>query len=603
MKLKDLKELLKWGRKYWFWMVLSLVLTILVQFLYSYIPLLIQEGLIVLGSDGSSNLPEFIKEFIHSESDVLKSIFYVCVCIVSLQTGRLIMRFFDNYLKGRLTENIAMDMRVKLYNHIDELSYTYHNHADNGDLIQRCTSDIDTSSGFLSNKIPEIVNLFATIAVGAYQVGSINITLMWVSMLLLPVSAISSIIYFRYVNKTFEKIEESESKMMTIIEENLAGARVVRAFAAEKYEIDKLDKQNKDYHDKSYRFNKAMALFWGLSDCSVMLQCTATMGTGIYLAYTHELGASDIVAALMLMGMLIWPIRSLGRWISDYGKTIVAIKRIDEVLNEPSEFENSGTKKPEIKGNVEFKNVSFKFLDDDKSLLKNVSFKVESGQTVAIIGKTGAGKSTVANLLTRLLDYDSGDILIEGIPIKEIDKKYLRKNIGMVLQDPFLFSKTIYENISIVNKNIPEDRIYDAARTAAIHDDISSFEKGYSTMVGEKGTTLSGGQKQRMAIARMLVEEKTILIFDDSLSAVDTETDLMIRRALKKNKSLKTIFIITHRITTAKEADKIIVLENGEISAIGTHDELSKKPGLYQKLWEIQGNLENEFIKVLKEGR
>ena len=280
------------------------------------------------------------------------------------------------------------------------------------------------------------------------------------------------------------------------------------------------------------------------------------------------------------MGMLIWPIRSLGRLISDYGKTMVALRRIEEVLEEPSEYLINGELKPEIKGNIEFRNVSFKFDDDDKHFLNGVSFDIKAGETVAIIGKTGSGKSTIVNLLTRLLEYQDGEIFYDGIPLKDIEKRHLRKNIGIVLQDPFLFSKTVYDNIKIADKMASDDRVYDAANVASIHEDILKFEKGYHTLVGEKGTTLSGGQKQRVAIARILVDEKPIIIFDDSLSAVDTETDMMIRKALKKKTNKITTIIITHRITTAKEADKIIVLENGCVSAIGNHEELSKKPGL-----------------------
>jgi ATP-binding cassette subfamily B protein len=221
---------------------------------------------------------------------------------------------------------------------------------------------------------------------------------------------------------------------------------------------------------------------------------------------------------------------------------------------------------------------------------------------VAIMGKTGSGKSTIANLLTRLLDYQEGSILINGIELKEIKKRYIRKQIGLVLQDPFLFSKTIYENIAIANYNAKPEKVYQAAKIAAIDKDISAFEKGYNTLVGEKGTTLSGGQKQRVAIARMLIDEKPILIFDDSLSAVDTQTDLMIRSALQNRENKTTTIIITHRITTAKQADKIIVLENGKVSQIGTHESLVKEEGLYQKLWDIQGQLEDEFLKVLNEG-
>ena len=601
--MKDMKLLWKWGKRYIVAIIVAVFLAIFLQYLYSYIPLFVQYAIKVL-EDGTSkvNLPKFIIDFFNFGKTPLEIILYVAIGIVLLQFVRLVLRFIHNYMKGALTEAISRDMRVALYDHIQTLSYTYHNKADTGDLIQRCTSDIDTSSGFISNKIQDFINLIATIIIGAYQVGSINLTLMWVSMALIPITAISSVIYFRYVNRAFDEIEKSESDMMTIIQENLASSRVVRAFANEKYEIDKLDKQNLDYSKKNYRFNKRMALYWGISDALVMLQYVATQTVGVFLAKDGYVDPSEITACLMLMGMLIWPIRSLGRLISDYGKTMVALRRIEEVLEEPSEYLINGELKPEIKGNIEFRNVSFKFDDDDKHFLNGVSFDIKAGETVAIIGKTGSGKSTIVNLLTRLLEYQDGEIFYDGIPLKDIEKRYLRKNIGIVLQDPFLFSKTVYDNIKIADKMASEDRVYDAANVASIHEDILKFEKGYHTLVGEKGTTLSGGQKQRVAIARILVDEKPIIIFDDSLSAVDTETDMMIRKALKKKTNKITTIIITHRITTAKEADKIIVLENGCVSAIGNHEELSKKPGLYQNLWNIQGALEKEFEQIFEGG-
>ena len=601
--MKDLKLLWKWGKRYIVAIIVAVFLAIFLQYLYSYIPLFVQYAIKVL-EDGTSkvNLPKFIIDFFNFGKTPLEIILYVAIGIVLLQFVRLVLRFIHNYMKGALTEAISRDMRVALYDHIQTLSYTYHNKADTGDLIQRCTSDIDTSSGFISNKIQDFINLIATIIIGAYQVGSINLTLMWVSMTLIPITAISSVIYFRYVNRAFDEIEKSESDMMTIIQENLASSRVVRAFANEKYEIDKLDKQNLDYSKKNYRFNKRMALYWGISDALVMLQYVATLTVGVFLAKDGYVDPSEITACLMLMGMLIWPIRSLGRLISDYGKTMVALRRIEEVLEEPSEYLINGELKPEIKGNIEFRNVSFKFDDDDKHFLNGVSFDIKAGETVAIIGKTGSGKSTIVNLLTRLLEYQDGEIFYDGIPLKDIEKRHLRKNIGIVLQDPFLFSKTVYDNIKIADKMASDDRVYDAANVASIHEDILKFEKGYHTLVGEKGTTLSGGQKQRVAIARILVDEKPIIIFDDSLSAVDTETDMMIRKALKKKTNKITTIIITHRITTAKEADKIIVLENGCVSAIGNHEELSKKPGLQQNLWNIQGALEKEFEQIFEGG-
>lgn len=598
--MKNIMTLFKWGKKNWIYILIVMMTTIVLQFLYSFIPLFIRYGIQALEEQAINvNLPSFILDILKTYQDTISLLLMLAIMMIVVQFIRSILRFTDSYLRGVARENIAIDMRNKMYSHVAQLSYTYQNNSDTGDLIQRCTSDIEASSTFIASRVPDIIHIIATISIGAYQVGNINMTLMWVSLCIIPISATSSIIYFRYVNKKFEEIEKSESKLTTIIQENLSSVRVVKAFAAERFEIDKFDKQSKDYTKKNIAFSNVMALFWGSSDCTTMLQYVLTTGVAIYLAQTGQADASDIASCLLLMGMLIWPIRGLGRIISDFGKAIIAAKRIDEILALPSEFDNDGTITSEIKGNIEFKHVSFKFDDDDKHLLSDVSFKIKAGQVVALVGKTGSGKSTIANLLTRLLDYDSGSILVDGIELKDYSKRHVRSNIGMVLQDPFLFSKTIYENISIASKNISKEKIYEAANIAAIHEDILTFEQGYETIVGEKGTTLSGGQKQRVAIARMLTSNKPVIIFDDSLSAVDTETDLMIRKALKKKSKDMTMIIITHRSTTAKEADNIIVLDQGQIIENGTHEELVANHSLYAKLWEIQGRLEKEFFEVL----
>lgn len=598
--MKNIMTLFKWGKKNWIYILIVMMTTIVLQFLYSFIPLFIRYGIQALEEQAINvNLPSFILDILKTYQDTVSLLLMLAIMMIVVQFIRSILRFTDSYLRGVARENIAIDMRNKMYSHVAQLSYTYQNNSDTGDLIQRCTSDIEASSTFIAARVPDIIHIIATISIGAYQVGNINMTLMWVSLCIIPISATASIIYFRYVNKKFEEIEKSESKLTTIIQENLSSVRVVKAFAAERFEIDKFDKQSKDYTKKNIAFSNVMALFWGSSDCTTMLQYVLTTGVAIYLAQTGQADASDIASCLLLMGMLIWPIRGLGRIISDFGKAIIAAKRIDEILALPSEFDNDGTITSEIKGNIEFKNVSFKFDDDDKHLLSDVSFKIKAGQVVALVGKTGSGKSTIANLLTRLLDYDSGSILVDGIELKDYSKRHVRSNIGMVLQDPFLFSKTIYENISIASKNIGKEKIYEAANIAAIHEDILTFEQGYETIVGEKGTTLSGGQKQRVAIARMLTSNKPVIIFDDSLSAVDTETDLMIRKALKKKSKDMTMIIITHRSTTAKEADNIIVLDQGQIIENGTHEELVANHSLYAKLWEIQGRLEKEFFEVL----
>ena len=284
--------------------------------------------------------------------------------------------------------------------------------------------------------------------------------------------------------------------------------------------------------------------------------------------------------------------RQLGRLVGDFSKTIVSVSRLDHIISNPGEYVGEEDKlKPEILGDIEFKNVSFKFVDSNEDQITNISFKVNRGETIAIIGKTGSGKSTLMNLLIRLLDYQKGQILIDGVEIKDIEKHHLRKNVGVILQEPFLFSKSVEDNIKISDISSDINKVSNVAKIAQVHNDIVNFEKGYDTLVGERGVTLSGGQKQRVAIARMLLKPKPILVFDDSLSAVDTETDIQIRKALNQEWKDSTVFIITHRITTASEADKIIVIADGTIKESGKHEELIKKDGLYKNIWEIQSQI------------
>lgn len=599
--MKKSKNLWQWSKKYLYIVLIIIALNFILQWLYSYIALFVEYAFAVLGNENSEvNLPRFLLNFFNYFKEPLTIVLVVGITMILLQLLRSFLRFLDGYLRARGTELIGYDMRTKLYNHIIDLSYSYHNNSDIGDLIQRSTSDVDTASSFICSQFPELISIFITIAIGSYQVGKINLVLMGISLLSLPLLGISSIIWFKYLNKTYTDIENEEAKMTTVIQENINGARVVKAFANEKYELDKMQKANQNYYKKLHHLYIREPFFWGFSDFVSTFQYALTIAVAIYLAYKDLVTASDITACLLLLGMVIWPIRGLGRIISNYGKALVAANRIQHVLEEKSEFSTNGDQKPVITGQITFADVSFHFPDSNKELLKNISFRVEAGQTIAIVGKTGCGKTTICNLLSRFLEVTGGNIYLNDTNIKDIEKHYLRQNVKMVLQDPFLFSKTVYDNIAITNDNASFDEVKGAARLAYVDEEIMHFENGYKTLVGEKGTTLSGGQKQRIAIARMLISPAPIIIFDDSLSALDTKTDYLIRKALA-NKG-QTKIIITHRITTAKEADKILVLNNGEIEAFSTHKELVNKPGLYQELWKIQGDLETEFNDILKDG-
>lgn len=605
-------KLFKLGKGFWMLFFVAVLFVAIHQYTYSNVPLftqfliqtLMNDSRVIIGSAtvNEVHLPAFVISYFEMDSDTLNIIIRIAIGLVTLQVFRFTMRFFEMWLKGYLFERMAETHRNKLYSHIQSLDYKYHNNVDTGDLIQRVTTDIESVTSFLTNRLLDLIYLIVTLFFGAYQLILINPTMVIVSLAIVPIAGASSIIYFKKIDGLFKNIEEVEAKMITVVQENLTSLKVVRAFANEKYELEKMESKNREYADAMKHANKIVAVYWGSMDFMSISQYLVIIAIGVFAVRNGTMDAASVIASLALVGMLIWPIRGLGRLINDFGKALVSSDRINEILDHQSEFINDGTEEIHIKGDIEFKNVSFKFDDSQENLLDDVNFKINAGETVAIIGRTGSGKSTIIHLLMRMYENTTGDILIDGIPLNTIKKHNIRSQIGVVLQEPFLYSKTVFENIAITNKGLNQDRVVEAATTAALQKDIDTFKQGYETLVGEKGTTLSGGQKQRVAIARVLVQDHPILVFDDALSAVDTQTDLMIRRALLEKQYKHTTIIITHRITTAKEADKIIVIDNGRVQKIGTHEELKNADGLYKKLWSIQGKLEEEFEQIIKAG-
>lgn len=601
-----MKKLFKWVKPYPMLLLTAIVLSIIVPVTYTFVPQFIKyvfDYVLDSNPEATTTLPKFLVT-IFENSKAVSTMYCVIVVGFTLVVYQIIrgsLMLLNGYVKGVFGENITLTMRKELFNKIQDLSYSYHNNVDTGDLIQRCTSDIDTAKVFLSTEFIEIFYTFAAFIASAIQMAAIDYRIMLVTLIIVPISLISSVIYFHYMSKRFEQIEEAESDMTSCIEENIKGIRVVKSFAQEKSEIDKFSKKNENFKKQNEKFSIISGVFWGISDGLSSLQYAITIGFCIYLSEKGSVTIGDVVVCLSYISLLIYPIRGLGRIINNFGKAKIATKRIDEILSLDSEYLIDGNETPEIKGNIEFKNVTFKFADADKPMINDLSFDIKQGETIAIVGKTGCGKSTITHLLERLLEYDSGQILIDGVELKKISKKWIRSHIGIVMQDPFLYGRSIEENIKIASDNASMEDVTRASSMAHVHNDIMSFDKKYETEVGENGVTLSGGQKQRVAIARLLINSKPIIIFDDSLSAVDTQTDKAIRTAIKENLSSSTVIIITHRITTAKATDRIIVLDNGHVSEIGTHKELSKIPGIYKELWDIQGNIESEFIK-LKDG-
>lgn len=497
-------------------------------------------------------------------------------------------------LISMFSENTAKRMKDRLYDHIQKLPYNYHVHAQTGDLIQRCTSDVETTRRFLSQQTIEIARAIFFTTAALIMMISLNRTLTFVTFAFMPVIFLFSYIFFKKVKRVFKMQDEKEGELTTVLQESITGVRVVRAFGRARVEVDKFVEKNNEFKTLQFRQMKFLAWFWSASDLLCFAQIVTTFVVGIYLTHSGDLTMGGLIAFNTAAWQMVWPIRQLGRVMSGFATMQVAIDRIYEVLDEPAEKDTPGAIAHDLRGDIVFDNVQFAY-GDSRQIFNGISFTVKKGETISVLGATGSGKSTLMLLLLRLYDYKGGSITVNGKELRTISKEHLRKAVGIVLQEPFLYSRTIKNNLEMAKEDVSQDEMFDATRTASAHGFIKEFEEGYDTMVGERGVTLSGGQKQRVAIARTLIKNSEMLIFDDSLSAVDTETDAQIRDALSKRNKDVTTFIISQRITTLMNADRIFVIEEGKLADVGTHSELIERDGLYKRIWDIQSMLEAEM--------
>ena len=511
--------------------------------------------------------------------------------ILAFAICRSIFTFLQMNTANAATERVIQNVRNRLYNHIQLLPYTYHANAKTGNLIQRCTSDVDTIRIALYSQIPETAGSVFLIIYTVFLMMQSNIKLVLVSCAVLPITAIFSGIFFYVIEKQFKTAADREAAMTAVLQESLTGIRVIKAFTRQQYEMEKFKTASEAYMKRNLIVIRCFAFFWSGSDFLSYIQIFIVILYGSFLAYRGEISVGMLIAFISYIGILIQPVRQLGRILGNIGKACVSIGRIEEISREEPEDIFPTQEKPEIKGNIIFDSVSFAYPGAENTpVLDTVSFSIKQGQTAAILGPTGSGKSSLVHLLDRLYDYTSGSITIDGIELRSIDKGWIRSQIGLILQEPFLYAKTIMENIKLAAPDTNDSVAQRYARIAALDGEIQYFADGYATLVGERGVSLSGGQKQRLAIARTLIKDAPILIFDDSLSAVDMETDAAIRAALKNENKHKTVIIISHRIATVKDADIIIVLEKGKITEQGTHRELIQHDGLYKRIYDIQSN-------------
>ncbi len=525
-------------------------------------------------------------------NNYLKEHIYIMALVVSVAALlTAVCRYFFRIFNSIAAERLIKRMRNKLFEHIMHLTFSWHGENRTGDIIQRCTSDVDTIKAFIAEQLLSLIRIVIRIVIAMYFMIHINGYLTIYSAVFIPIIVLYSSFFHNRISSGFEKADNEEGKLSATAQENLTGVRVVRAFGREQYERERFEKQNFDYTNLWIELIRILSLFWSSNDlisgCQVML--VTVIGAVFTVKGTITVG--EYIAFVSYNAMLTWPVRALGRIISEMSKAGVSIERIRYIMNSEVEEDRPDAKEPSMMQDITFENVSFAYDNASQEVLNNVSFTIKAGTTVGILGGTGSGKSTLMYLLDRLynLPEDGGRILIGDTDIRDIKSEHLRKNIGLVLQEPFLFSRTLSENIGITLKENNIKEVRDAAKVAALDDTIQNFSQGYDTYVGERGVTLSGGQKQRTAIAQVLVSKPPIMIFDDSLSAVDTGTDARIRRGLLESTYDTTVVLISHRITTLMHADHIIVLDHGRVAEEGCHDELLRKEnGIYKRIYDIQ---------------
>lgn len=589
--------------------VVSILLLLLKQVLMATAPLILNimiDGAVLGKNLKTSYLLTLISMITKVEKGVGSTINLSCIILIITLTSHVIS-YISDILNVLATESITKNLRDDMHKSIQRFTYKHYIQQKTGDLIQRCTSNIETVRRTLNHFVVQGVGIIFSIIYIFIVMMNQNVKLCLLSSLTLPIILISSVFFFIYIKKLDNETYKREAFMTSVAQENLGGVRVVKAFSMQEYEMQKFEKASKDYKKQIFKENFADSFFYSTIDAITFAQIMFVTIYGSYLAYLGELTVGQVVAFSQYIIMLIFPVRHLGRIISNIGRLSVSIKRIKEVLNAPKEdvkddmqkypSMNSLIQKKEDSFNIQnlrgdpltFQNVSFSY-DSNKEteVLHDVSFEVGAGQMLGVIGMTGSGKTSLIYLLENLYRPSSGSIKIGNVDISSMEISTLRGHIAVVWQEPFLYSKTIKENIRIGKLDATDDELIVASKKACLHKDIVSFDKEYETLVGENGITLSGGQKQRLAIARALLKDAYIIVFDDSLSSVDTATDAQIREAISSIQNDKIVIVISHRLSSIKDAQKIIVLEKGRVIEEGTHENLMMQNGTYKKIYDVQ---------------
>ena len=542
------------------------------------------------GEEG--DFPAFVMDFVDSIGGFAylgQHLWIMALAVIAVAAVQVLSQYTFRVFNTKASETLVKTMRDQLFGHIERLPFSWHMKNKTGDIIQRCTSDIDTTKNFLSEQLTSVFRTVLLLVLSITFMSSMHPLLTLIALIPTPAIILYSFHFHKTVHDGFLECDENEGQLSAMAQENLTGVRVVRAFGRERAEIDKFKNQNDHYTSLWEKMAKVLSRFWSVSDILSGIQVMLVVVFGAYFCVHGNLKEGEYIAFISYNAMMVWPVRMLGRMISEMSKAGVSIDRVAYIMEAPIEQDDPDAEDAPMDGDISFEHVSFAY-ENAPQILHDIHFTMKAGTTLGILGGTGSGKSTLMLLLDKLypLDENCGRITIGGKDIRKIRTAHLRRNIGMVLQEPYLFSRTIAENIGIVSAELDMSAIRNAAAAAALDDTVCSFASGYDTMVGERGVTLSGGQKQRAAIARTLTSDTPILIFDDSLSAVDTETDARIRRAIQQRFGKASVILISHRITTLSSADQIIVLDRGRIVERGTHEELKSAGGIYQKIYETQ---------------
>jgi ATP-binding cassette subfamily B protein len=527
---------------------------------------------------------------------------FLIVCGVLIVTCAALSGMFL-YLNGRLaaraSEAITRRLRDELYRRLQSLQASFYDTADTGDLVQRCSSDVETVRTFLAADVVEIGRALLLLVCATPILFWMDFNLACIALVLMPVILVFALIFFRKVKQLFEAADEAEAELTGVLQENLTGVRVVRAFARQEHEIARFGRKNASFRDLSVRLARLMGMYWGASDFVCVTQYGLVLFFGATRALQGDISLGTLFAFVTYETMVTWPVRQIGRVLTDSGKAVVSLERLREILNAREESREPAPLTERASGAIHFEHVTFGY-DAAQPVLHAIDVQIRAGETLAIIGAPGAGKTSLVRLLLRLYSPGAGAISVDGQDISQVSRAWLRKQIGVVLQDPFLYSRTIEENLRVGRADAAHEHLVQAAQDAALHGSIERFEQGYATLIGERGVTLSGGQRQRLALARALLRDPPILVLDDSLSAVDTGTEAHILRALRARKGRHTTLIIAHRLSSVMHADRILVLERGRLAQLGDHQSLAQVEGPYRRLLNIQHDLDADISSELQ---